>query len=84
LQFQADILGADIVQAAQSESTALGAAFLAGLGAGIWSDLEALRRLPMADFTYVPRMPAKDAQRRLDAWRRAVQAVITYYSPPTP
>jgi glycerol kinase len=84
LQFQADILGADIVQAAQSESTALGAAFLAGLGAGIWSDLEALRRLPMADFTYVPRMPAKDAQHRLVAWRRAVQAVINYYSPTTP
>jgi glycerol kinase len=81
LQFQADILGADIVQAAQSESTALGAAFLAGLGVGIWSDLEALRRLPMADFTYSPRMVTADAQRRLDAWRRAVQAVITYYAP---
>jgi glycerol kinase len=83
LQFQADILGANVVQAAQSESTALGAAFLAGLGVGLWPNLESLRRLPMADFTYQPRMSADDRHHRLDAWRRAVQAVISYYAPTT-
>jgi glycerol kinase len=83
LQFQADVLGVPVVQAAHSESTALGAAFLAGLGAGVWSDQENLRRLSMADRAFEPRMSAAERDKRLDAWRRAVQAVITYYTPST-
>ena len=45
LQCQADVLGLPVLQAPQSESTALGAAFLAGLQAGVWPDLDSLRRL---------------------------------------
>jgi glycerol kinase len=79
LQLQADILGLPVEQATESESTALGAAFLAGLRAGIWPDLDSLRRLPQGGKRFEPRMTAAERQRRLVEWRRAVQAVIAFY-----
>ncbi|HEV3443641.1 MAG TPA: FGGY-family carbohydrate kinase, partial [Gemmataceae bacterium] len=79
LQFQADIIGLPVLQAAQSESTALGAAFLAGLKAGVWRDLDSLRRLAQQGQEFSPKMTTPDRERRLREWRRAVQAVITYY-----
>jgi glycerol kinase len=81
LQFQADVLGLPVVQAAHSESTALGAAFLAGLRAGVWPDLDGLRRLSLGENRFSPRLADADRQRRLDEWRRAVQAVIAFYAP---
>jgi glycerol kinase len=81
LQFQADILGIPVIQAAHSESTALGAALLAGLSAGLWPDLGSLRRLPHADRPFEPKLAPDVRERRLAAWRRAVQAVITFYAP---
>src|SRR5262249_1094487 len=56
LQFQADALGIDVLQAAESEATAQGAAFLAGLKVGLWPDLDALRRLPQAAKRFQPRL----------------------------
>jgi glycerol kinase len=44
MQFQADILGVPVVRPQVSETTALGAAYLAGLGAGLWNSVEQLRR----------------------------------------
>jgi glycerol kinase len=79
LQFQADIIGLPVLQAAQSESTALGAAFLAGLKAGVWRDLDSLRRLGQKGQEFLPQMTIPDRERRLREWRRAVQAVIAYY-----
>src|SRR5262249_32210485 len=55
LQCQADCLGLPVLQAAHSESTALGAAFLAGLRAGVWPDLDSLRRLPQGGRRFEPR-----------------------------
>jgi glycerol kinase len=81
LQFQSDILGLPVWQAAQSESTALGAAFLAGLRAGVWSDLDALRRLPQDGRLFQPSLSTQERQRRITLWRRAVQAVIDFYKP---
>jgi glycerol kinase len=80
LQRQADLLGLPIFQAAHGESTALGAAFLAGLGAKIWPDLDALRRLPEDGNRFEPRMPAAEREQRRQAWRRAVDAVVRYYA----
>lgn len=81
MQCQADLLGLPVLQAAHSESTSLGAAFLAGLHAGLWPDLDSLRRLPHEGRQFDPRCPEEERQRRLAEWRRAVRAVIAFYSP---
>ncbi len=77
LQFQADVLGRPVVRAAQSESTALGAAFLAGIGAGL-TDEAKLRSLLAAGQRFEPAMPAADRDRKLTTWRKAVRAVIGF------
>jgi glycerol kinase len=81
LQRQADVLGLPVLQAPHSESTALGAAYLAGLRTGVWPDLDSLRRLTAEARRFEPRWPAQERQRRLAQWRRAVQAVIAFYTP---
>jgi glycerol kinase len=80
LQLQADLLGLPVLQATESESTALGAALLAGLRAGVWPDLESLRRLRADARRFEPRLSADERQRRLTGWRKAVQAVIAFYA----
>jgi glycerol kinase len=80
LQCQADVLGLPVQAAAQSEATALGAAFLAGLRAGVWPDPESLRRLAAGTRTFTPRWTEADRSRRLAQWRRAVKAVIAFYT----
>ncbi|MBY0523130.1 MAG: glycerol kinase GlpK [Gemmataceae bacterium] len=82
LQFQSDILGLPVLQAAQSESTALGAAFLAGLKVGVWPDLESLRRLGQETRRFDAEVSADERARRLTLWRKAVQAVIGFYTSP--
>jgi glycerol kinase len=81
LQRQADVLGLPVLQAPHSESTALGAAFLAGLRAGVWTDLDALRRLVAEARRFPPRWSGEERQRRLAQWHRAVQTVVAFYSP---
>ncbi len=80
LQYQADILGLPVYQAAHAESTALGAAFLAGLQVGVWPDLAALKRLAQAARPFQPRLPAAERDRQLRRWRRAIEAVIAFYT----
>jgi glycerol kinase len=80
LRCQADILGLPVLAAPQSEATALGAAYLAGLAVGVWPDLDTLRRLAEGAERCEPRLPEEDRQRRLRQWRRAVQAVIAFYT----
>ena len=79
LQFQADLLGLPIHRSPQTESTALGAALLAGLGAGLWkSPAAAIALLQSGDQTFHPRrdQPWRDhAQKR---WRKAVEATLKY------
>jgi glycerol kinase len=80
LQNQADILGMPVLTAAGTEATARGAAFLAGLRVGIWPDLDSLSRLIQPGPRFVPHLPEEERRRRLDHWRRAVKAVIDFYS----
>jgi glycerol kinase len=80
LQCQADLLGLPVLQSPHSESTALGAALLAGLNAGVWPDLEALRKLPQQDRRFEPQLAAEERQRRGAQWRKAVRAVIDFYT----
>jgi glycerol kinase len=79
IQCQADILGLPVVQSATSEATALGAAYLAGLSAGIWPSTDALRRLGQEGKTFQPRLGDEERRQRMVRWRRAVQAVISFY-----
>ena len=71
-QFQADLLGIPVRRPRQTETTALGAAFLAGLGAGLWSDsdLEGLWKL---DREFEPRMSKDQADSLQSRWRDAVE-----------
>jgi glycerol kinase len=80
LQCQADVLGLPVVQATHSEATALGAAFLAGLRAGVWPDQERLRGLSSDARRFEPRLPPLHREQRLKRWRRAVRAVIGFYT----
>jgi glycerol kinase len=77
-QFQADLLGVTVRRPQVAETTALGATFLAGLAEGVWSTPDDLSRywLPEAEFT--PVMGRRDADRRQDAWRRAVDRARTF------
>jgi glycerol kinase len=80
LQCQADALGLPLLQAPQSESTALGAAYLAGLRIGVWPDLDALRSLAREARRFEPRLSAPERERRLKRWRRAVRTLIEFHS----
>lgn len=84
LQRQADALGLPVRRAAESESTALGAAYLAGLRAGVWGGLDDLRRLAAAGTRFEPRWDRATRERRLGDWRKAVRAVIAFYGPEQP
>jgi glycerol kinase len=80
LQCQVDFLGRPVVQTPHSEATALGAAYLAGLKAGVWPNLDALRKLAQAGSRFEPKLSADKRAARLEQWHRAVKAVIGFYS----
>ena len=73
LQFQADLLGAAVVRPKVAETTALGAAYLAGLAVGYWEDLEEVARHWAVDRRFEPTMPADERDRRYRRWQRAVE-----------
>jgi glycerol kinase len=73
MQFQADILGRRIVRPADIETTALGAAYLAGLATGFWSGPEELQSFWRADRVFEPIMPESERRKLFDGWRAAVK-----------
>jgi glycerol kinase len=72
MQFQADILNVPVVRPNVSETTALGAAYAAGLAVGYWSGLEDLRANWAVDKVWQPRMDAEVRERLYRGWRKAV------------
>jgi glycerol kinase len=72
LQFQADLLGVPVLRPTVTESTALGAAYLAGLGAGIWSSDECASHWQL-ERRFEPRISRETAAARLADWSRAVE-----------
>ena len=72
-QFQADVLDAVVVRPRVIETTALGAALLAGLGAGVWRSLDALAARQAVERTFTPAMDPRTRARRYEGWRRAVE-----------
>ena len=71
-QFQADLLGVPVRRPEVAETTALGAAYLAGLAEGVWSGPAELAGYWLLEAEFAPGMDPKDADRRQAAWRRAV------------
>lgn len=80
LQCQADLLGLPVLQSPSAEATALGAAYLAGLRAGVWASQDNLRQLGTEPRRFAPRVDEAERQRRLRLWHRAVEAVIAFYA----
>lgn len=78
MQFQADVLGVPVVRPAVSETTALGAAFAAGLAVGFWNDLDELRSLWAEDRRWEPQMPADEREERLGRWKKAVERTLDW------
>ncbi|HPX93049.1 MAG TPA: glycerol kinase GlpK [Bacillota bacterium] len=72
MQFQADLTGVSVMRPACVETTALGAAYLAGLAADFWSDIGELERNWKMDRAFEPAMSEADRQRKLAGWRKAV------------
>ncbi|MCX6623297.1 MAG: FGGY-family carbohydrate kinase, partial [Acidobacteria bacterium] len=72
MQFQADILGRPIVRPADVETTALGAAFLAGLATGFWESLEQLESFWKSERVFEPTMDAGRREELYAGWKRAV------------
>ncbi|MGC8793754.1 MAG: glycerol kinase GlpK [Bryobacteraceae bacterium] len=72
MQFQADILDRPIVRPTDTETTALGAAFLAGLAVGFWKSVEELESFWRVERVFEPRMPVSRRDQLLDGWREAV------------
>ena len=73
MQFQADVLGVPVVRPRVTETTALGAAYLAGLATGFWSSPDDLRNRRQGDVRFEPRMSSEDRLERRSRWRRAVE-----------
>ncbi len=83
LQLQADILGVPVERPASTESTALGAAYLAGLAVGFWSDPAEIEAKWRLDRRFEPLMPASERDRRYERWQRAVAATRAWSSRPS-
>jgi glycerol kinase len=78
MQFQADILRVPVVRPVVTETTALGAAYLAGLGVGYWSSEEDIRQQWAVDRRFQPEMAEQQVGQLLNGWQRAVKAAIAW------
>ncbi len=80
MQFQADVLGVPVTRPTVTETTALGAAYAAGLSAGFWSGIDELRTQWRADKTWTPKASEDDRRRLLGEWHKAVERSLGWVS----
>lgn len=73
MQFQSDILGVPVIRPDVTETTALGAAYAAGLGAGIWKSLDDLKQHPVDMKRWTPQMSESERAQLLGFWHKAIQ-----------
>jgi glycerol kinase len=78
MQFQADVLGVPVIRPEVSETTALGAAYAAGLAVGFWSDQDELRERWSEDKRWEPDMDDKDREEQYAKWKKAVQRSLDW------
>ncbi|TWI63531.1 glycerol kinase [Pseudoduganella lurida] len=81
MQFQADLLGVPVLRPAVTETTALGAAYLAGLAVGFWADCQEIAAQWRCARRFEPAMPADRRQALLDRWARAVARAKDWEAP---
>ncbi|MCF0115065.1 MAG: glycerol kinase, partial [Erysipelotrichaceae bacterium] len=79
MQFQADLLQCEVIKPLLAESTALGAAFLAGLAVGFWKDKEEISRYLAIDKTYIPVEEKEKMEGLYEGWKAAVEACCKYH-----
>jgi glycerol kinase len=78
MQFQADVLGVPVIRPKVTETTALGAAYAAGLATGFWSDQDELRERWAEDKRWEPKMDAADVEPMFKQWQKAVQRTLDW------
>jgi glycerol kinase len=78
MQFQADILDVPVIRPAVTETTALGAAYAAGLAVGYWSDADELRSNWAVDKTWKPQMDPAERQKGIGDWKKAVARTFNW------
>ena len=76
MQSQADIIDAPVNRPKCVETTAMGAAYLAGLAVGYWKDQEEIRKNWAIDRTFVPEITAEERERKLKGWNKAVKYAL--------
>lgn len=77
MQFQSDILGTSVIRPCVTETTALGAAYLAGLAVGFWDSLDTVRRQWQAERTFRPSMSAAGVEEKKKGWKDAISRTLT-------
>jgi glycerol kinase len=78
MQFQADLLGVDVVRPVVAETTALGAAYGAGLAVGLWSDLDEIHSMWSEDARWSSQMPETERSRLQARWRQAIERSLDW------
>ncbi|MEW6320633.1 MAG: glycerol kinase GlpK [Acidobacteriota bacterium] len=78
MQLQADVLGVPVVRPVVAETTALGAAYAAGLAVGVWKDLDTLRAQWKADRQWEPRWSADQREQAYRGWQKAVDRTLSW------
>lgn len=78
MQFQCDILGVKVLRPETIETTALGAAYLAGLATGFWKDIDSIAEQWKINASFTPSMSVDIQEKKLAAWKRAVKAVLAW------
>ncbi|PPG33719.1 glycerol kinase [Pseudoclavibacter sp. RFBG4] len=78
MQFQADILNTDVVRPVVTETTALGAAYAAGLAVGFWKDLDEVSANWQEDKRWTPQMPEEERERLYRNWKKAVSKTLDW------
>jgi glycerol kinase len=80
MQFQSDLLRANVVRPKITETRALGAAYLAGLAVRYWTDMEEIKKQWQLDKTFSPGMPPEKTELLIKGWHRAVRAAESWAS----
>jgi glycerol kinase len=78
MQFQSDIVNTKVIRPKITETTALGAAYLAGLAVGYWKNIEEIQKQWQVDKNFTPSMPETKRTELVSGWQRAVNAAIAW------
>jgi glycerol kinase len=79
MQFQSDILSTRVIRPEVTETTALGAAYLAGLAVGFWGSLDEIRQQWQAERVFEPMAEAEDVEQKIEGWHDAVRRTLKSY-----